>query len=296
MSHALDSAQEICKLLKYSPCRDAIFHKLKDELSPQVPGIRTLCPTRWTVRAASLESIRLNYQTSEATWEEAIDVVKESDVKARLNGVAAKMKEFDFLFCLLLAERILKHTDNLSKTIQATSMPAVEGRRLSQLCIEVFKKVRTDECFDQFWAFAEKIQQTLNVNDPSLPRLHKRPRRYEDGTTAGHYHPPTAMMYYKHMYFEALDAAVVTLEDRFNQNDYSMYAKLEQLLLLAATQKDYSQTLQEVLDFYGLDFNASELETHLELLGHMDIECAGNELTFRDIHHISNLYHQLNLL
>ena len=67
MSHALDNVQEIYKLLKYSPRRDAIFHKLKDELSPHVPGIRTLCPTRWTVRGASLESIRLNYHTLEAT-------------------------------------------------------------------------------------------------------------------------------------------------------------------------------------------------------------------------------------
>ena len=141
MSRALDNAQEICKLLKYSPRRDAIFHKLKDELSPQVPGIRTLCPTRWTVRAASLESIRLKNVMLEATWEEAVDIVKESDIKARINGVAAKMKEFDFLFCLMLSETILKHTDNLSKTIRATSMPAVEGCRLSRLCIKVLKKL-----------------------------------------------------------------------------------------------------------------------------------------------------------
>ena len=51
------------------------------------------------------------------------------------------MKEFDFLICLLLAERILKHTDNLSKTIQATSIPAVEGRRLSELCIQVLNRL-----------------------------------------------------------------------------------------------------------------------------------------------------------
>ena len=289
MSHALDNAQEICKLLKYSPRRDAIFHKLKDELSPQVPGIRTLCPTRWTVRAASLESIRLNYEILEATWEEAVDVVKESDIKARINGVAAKMKEFDFLFCLLLSERILKHTDNLSKTIQATAMPAVEGHRLSQLCIEVLRKLRTDECFDHFWAYVEQIRETLNVSDASLPRVHKRPRRYEDGT-ADHYHPPTPMMHYKQIYFEALDAAIVAIGDRFDQSDYSMYAKLEQLLLLAATQKDYSQILREVVNFYGSDFNASELQTHLELLSHMDIECARHELTFRDVHaHFTSL-------
>ncbi len=76
LSHALDYVHEICKLLKYSPRRDAVFHKLKEAMSPQVPGIRTLYPTRWIVRAKSLASIRLNYQTLEATWEETIEHCK----------------------------------------------------------------------------------------------------------------------------------------------------------------------------------------------------------------------------
>ena len=97
------------------------------------------------------------------------------------------------------------------------------------------------------------------------------------------------MMHYN---FGAPDAAVVAIEDRLDQNDYSMYAKLEQLLLLAATKKDYTQILREVVDFYGAKFNETELETHLELFSHnvMDINCAGNELTFRDVHaHFTSL-------
>jgi len=43
----------------------------------------------------------------EDTWEEALAVVHESEVKARINGVASIMKTFDFLFGLMLAERIL---------------------------------------------------------------------------------------------------------------------------------------------------------------------------------------------
>ena len=50
------------------------------------------------------------------------------------------MKEFDFLFGLMLAEHILKHTDNLSKTIQATTMLAVEVHGLSNLCIQGLKR------------------------------------------------------------------------------------------------------------------------------------------------------------
>ena len=50
------------------------------------------------MRALSLESIRLNYTTLEATWNKASEVATQSKVKSRINGVASKMKEFDFHF------------------------------------------------------------------------------------------------------------------------------------------------------------------------------------------------------
>ena len=70
----LDYALEIRKLLKFSSRRDAIFNKLKQEITPNVLGLCTLGPTHWTVCAASLESIHLNYPTLMATWEEALRV------------------------------------------------------------------------------------------------------------------------------------------------------------------------------------------------------------------------------
>ena len=54
---ALDTTSEISKLLKYSPKRDRMFEKLKAELAPETPGFRVFCPTRWIVRAASLQSV-----------------------------------------------------------------------------------------------------------------------------------------------------------------------------------------------------------------------------------------------
>ena len=56
----------------------------------------------------------------------------------------------------MLAEKLLKHCDNLSRTIQSSSMPAVEARRLSELCIRVFQKMRDDEDFDLFWALTQQ--------------------------------------------------------------------------------------------------------------------------------------------
>ena len=46
MKDAFDMTYEICKLIKFSPRREAMFDKLKSDTAPGTPGIRVLCPTR----------------------------------------------------------------------------------------------------------------------------------------------------------------------------------------------------------------------------------------------------------
>ena len=52
------------------------FETLKKELAPDVPSLRTLCPTRWTVKASSLESILNNSYVFQALWEEAKEIAQ----------------------------------------------------------------------------------------------------------------------------------------------------------------------------------------------------------------------------
>ena len=67
---------------------------------------------------------------------------------------------------------------------------------MTKLCIDVFKKIRTDDNFDLFWEFAKAIQNLLEVKDSVLPRARKHSRHYEDGT-AEPYHPPDIKHHYK---------------------------------------------------------------------------------------------------
>lgn len=154
MSHALDHALRICKLVKYSPRGDAIFHKMKEELTLHVPGVHTFCPPHWTVKGNRLESIHRNYHSLSATWEESVTVVQQSEVTARINGVAAIMKQFKLLFCLMLADHVLKHIDNLSKTRQATNMSAIEAQQVSKLCVDTLEKTRDESSFDFYGLIA----------------------------------------------------------------------------------------------------------------------------------------------
>ena len=102
----LDTCFEMSKLLKYSPKRDAAFETLKSQLAPNNPGFRTLCPTRWTVRATSLNSIYQNYNVLKEFWDDARGFSVDSECRARIIGVQAQMSQFSFLFGLMLAERV----------------------------------------------------------------------------------------------------------------------------------------------------------------------------------------------
>ena len=95
--------------MKAFPRRDAIFSKLKEEMAQVEPGLRKLFPTRSTVCVASLQKIRENYPVLNAIWHKASDVAEQFEMKARMNGVVANMKEFNFLFDLMLAQKLLKH-------------------------------------------------------------------------------------------------------------------------------------------------------------------------------------------
>ena len=61
MRDILDAAFEMHKLIKYSPKRERAFNRLRGETAPGNSDYRTLCPTRWTVRAVSLQDILDNW-------------------------------------------------------------------------------------------------------------------------------------------------------------------------------------------------------------------------------------------
>ena len=81
---ALETTHEITKLVKYSPRRENLFHTIKGEMAPGTPGVRTLCPTRWTVRADSMQSIIQNYSVLQDLWEQAADIVHDTDPRPSL--------------------------------------------------------------------------------------------------------------------------------------------------------------------------------------------------------------------
>ena len=139
-------------------------------MAPDDPGIRVLCPTRWTVRADSMKSIICNYEVLDELWKKACNIVRDTEIIARIRGVAAQMSTFSFYFGLVLGEMLLRHSDNLSKTLQHEKMSAAEGQMIANMTSATLASLRNDVHYDLFWQKVIAMAKENNVEDPKLPR------------------------------------------------------------------------------------------------------------------------------
>ena len=180
--------------------------KDKEEDCDDSPDIKLLCPTRWTVRADSLHSIISNYSLLLSTWEETIEVARDTVTKARIQGVLSQMSTFNFLFGALLGELVLRHTDNLSRTLQNNVFSAAEGQHTAYLVVSMLHTLRSDQSFDLFWAKVGRLSNSFDL-EPQLPRKRRAPKRYETGLAEAEFHDdPKA--YYRQHYYEAIDLTI----------------------------------------------------------------------------------------
>ena len=152
-------------------------------MAPGSLGLRVLCPTRWTVRADSMQSIIQNYSVLQELWDKAVEIIHDSDTIARIRGVAAQMQSFDF-FGLVLGESLLRNTDNLSRTLQKKDFLLAEGQLTMEQTRRTLMSIRS---FDLFWEKVNSMASDLDVSDPVLPRRRKVPRRYEEGHASPEY-------------------------------------------------------------------------------------------------------------
>ena len=81
-------------------------------------------------------------------WESAVGATADMEMKARIHGVSSQILTFKFLFGFLLAEKILRHTDKLSTTLQQPEMSAVEAHRTAMLSVQTQKNMRNEAHFD----------------------------------------------------------------------------------------------------------------------------------------------------
>ena len=280
LQDTLDITLEISRLIKFSPKRNNMFDILKDELAPETCGFRVLCPTRWTVRAESLNSVVTNYEVLLQLWEDCLETRLQSDIRARIIGVQSQMESYKYLYGVMLGLLILKHSDNLSRSLQKTDISASEGQEIASFTVKTLKLMRNEEHFRLFWLKVTQSAEKLNIQDAFLPRRIKKPKRYEDGICSEHSATPEE--HYFKIYCQAMDLIINCIERRFNQPGYQIYKNLQELLLNSVNKKDFSKEFDVVIKTYGSDIDSFRLQAQLETLA-AQFESNKVTRTFNDI-------------
>ena len=258
MKDTLDTTHEITKLIKYPPRREAVFQELKQgskiSAGSHTAGILVLCPTRWTVRANSLASIVHNYDLLQRTWEEVFEVARDTETKARINGVAAQMKAFDFLLAPFLVRCYYAAQITSAKHYRRkrSLLPKVNrwGEWSLTHCVPSEPRNRTTYSGKK----RLQLQSLLIFGEPQVPRQRKMPKRYDDSLANGTFHD-TPKVYYHRLYYEAIDNIANGLKDRFEQPGYKVYCNLEQLWTKACQGKDFEEEFQIICSFHKDDLH-----------------------------------------
>ena len=216
MRSDLDIMYEITKLMKKSPSHKADLERLKQQLATESPSICILRPTRWTGRADALKFILSKYEVLQLLWEDSLEVVRDAEMRSRIVGVSTCMKSFDFFSGVVLGEMLLRHSDNLSRTLQSPHLSAAEGQTVAAMTVQKAK----DLC----------------VHDPALPRKRRAPERYEVGSRDGSF-PEEIKVHYRRIFYEALDLITSCIKTQFEQPGYRVYHKLKDLVVKATKKK-----------------------------------------------------------
>ena len=131
----------------------------------------------------------------------------DSEVKARIIEVQNQMCEFQFFYGLNLSLSLFAISDNLPKTLQKESMPALSGLHLAELTVQTYRKMQSDEEAELFFkTVSKKALDYPFINKAALPRNRKRPnygslddyfqiKGYSNNANTSH--PPSPEEYFK---------------------------------------------------------------------------------------------------
>lgn len=258
---ALTVTTELASIIRASPKRLGQFRHLQEELSPGLPGLKPLCPTRWTVRTEAIHAVIMNYSVLcnelEKIGEEAC-----GEASRKSLGILAIMEKFTTFFGLKLSFLIFSAMEQLSKTLQYKDINAQEVSSAVNAAKRFLERQRDDSAFKSF--YSSVIQEARELTEePVLPRQRRIPRRVDDGAPNHHFQSPED--FFRKQYYEALDLLVSEITQRFNQPAFSVLQEMERMIIDSCNGKTHVMSSNfEVL--YADCLEIPKLKSQLSLL------------------------------
>lgn len=264
--NTLGLVQELAVFIRASPTRMAQYQYIASSLeenNTHVENPHLLCPTRWTVRTKAISAIVNNYEALHSTFLSIAKEATKASVRDTANGLAAKLKKFDTCFGLRFAQNIFSVCEQVAITLQNPSVTA----QTTVTCIESLKYNLKDQRSNlgHFYNRIVALNKSFSfIEDPVLPRQTQVPRRLQHGNCEQHYFQSVEDLY-RVQCSEAIDVCLLAINERFDQQAFSVLSNVETALISAANGLDYDLN-DVVTKLYKDDCDFEQLIIELNLL------------------------------
>ena len=263
--------QQLNDVIRASAKRFAMFENIRKSFQCENDGnakgstsLRSLCPTRWSVRTSSMSAVVSNYKAI-VTCLEHISVNDRSETGSKAAGLLTTVRKFHFLFGLLLGISVFGPAEQLSLLLQNPSISSTAAQTAAGTLSSKFHSMRSDDSFNDFWNNTLQKGKSLEAAEPVLPRLQRKPKRVDDGAEGVVFATPKD--WYRSVYFQFLDCIIAAVSSRFNQPCFSLYTTTESLIVdsangLQLNEKNFDVVIQHNTD----DIAGLRLRTQLAML------------------------------
>jgi hypothetical protein len=139
------------------------------------------------------------------------------------------------------------------------------------------------------WTQVVGEANSLEIDKPVLPRTKQPSHQIADGNAQPH-QDASCENKYRQIYFSAVDAALVCLNDRFQSPAFTLSRDIEVAIIHEINLNTVPGVLYTLKQHYGDDINDSRLRLHLSMLGDACRNTLSPAVTVTNINDVVHLF------
>lgn len=212
-------------------------------------SLKSLSDTRWNCRIEACNTVLQNFDEITST----LQAISESDPKngSQAEALLNNIESFQFIFCLILIQRILKITDKLSKSLQSDTISFSAVNELVSVTKECLNEFRNEDFFEKLWLYVNDICVAKSFPSPTLPRCRKVSSKIGGGffSTAQN----VKSFYRTEITFPVIDIALNAIDERFKENELDIFQSLKDVTCSDPSTTVKNTSILKVCNTYDID-------------------------------------------
>lgn len=281
----MNQIKDLINFVRELPRRLAWF---EDFQSSDSNSLRPLCPTRWTMRISSIQLVIANYSEL-LQFLEVMSESEKGDAGAKSSGFLKQLQAFSMFFSLKLLIQVFSKTESTAQSLQSPKLSLTQAQAMVDTLSNVLNSARDERKFSEMWIQVVGEADSLEIDKPVLPRTKRPSRRIDDGNAQPHQDVSCEDMY-RRIYFFAVDAALVCLNDRFQSPAFNFSRDIEAAIIHGINLNTVPGVLYTLKQHYGDDIDDSRLRLHLSMLGDACRNTSSPAVTVTSINDVVHLF------